>query len=78
MREFEIACERIEERVRECVAKAEVAERPGSGLSERWEEVAETATGVVVREGVYRREERGKKGLGGFSWRRKGKVGRED
>lgn len=76
--EFARVCERIEERVKECVAKAEAAERPGTGCSERWEEVAESVTGGVVKEGVYRRDERARKGQSVmFGWKRKGKHGHE-
>ena len=38
---FHATCLNIRERMRECVEKAENAERPSSSLSMRWEEVAE-------------------------------------
>ena len=39
---FHSTCLNIRERMRECVEKAENAERPNSSLSMRWEELAET------------------------------------
>ncbi|KAF8471191.1 hypothetical protein BDZ91DRAFT_791397 [Kalaharituber pfeilii] len=42
---FHNTCLNIRERMRECVEKAENAERPSSSLSMRWEEVAERVTG---------------------------------
>lgn len=42
-------CLEIHERIRNCVEKAENAERPSSSLSARWEEVAEKATGSPLQ-----------------------------
>ncbi|KAF8252597.1 hypothetical protein K440DRAFT_644779 [Wilcoxina mikolae CBS 423.85] len=55
--EFHEICRNIQNRIRECVDRAEDAERPGSSLSaeQKWEEVAEKATGVPARDGVYTR-----------------------
>lgn len=55
--EFHAICKNIQKRIRECVERAENAERPGSSLSaeQKWEEVAEKVTGVPARDGVYSR-----------------------
>jgi len=60
-REFDSVCRSIQHRIQECISKAEDAERPGSSASAeaRWEEVAEKATGVPARDGVYTRGGRG-------------------
>ncbi|KAI5857977.1 hypothetical protein BZA05DRAFT_111491 [Tricharina praecox] len=60
-REFDSVCRSIQHRIHECIAGAEDAERPGSSASAEahWEEVAEKATGVPARDGVYTRGGRG-------------------
>jgi hypothetical protein len=56
-REFDSICRNIRRRIQECVERAENAERPGSSASaeQKWEEVAEKATGQPARDGVYTR-----------------------
>ncbi len=51
--EFDAICHKLHERVKECVEKAENAERPGGDMTDRWEEVAEKVTGVPASSGIY-------------------------